>query len=123
MADRNRKAEAEVLRHNDALFDGGDGINENAHLWTLIRGMFDAPNRGYDFDDPDSFIADVLLTAADDFDLIESASESSEVVERTALRAGWRLRIAMELNRRYRAAALHRSKNAKLVEIPIGGDS
>jgi hypothetical protein len=70
--------------------------------------MFEAPDRGRQ-----SLLADALRCAADDFALLSAASSSDNaserVLERFAMRAEWRLRVALEMDERIEAAAKTRA--------------
>lgn len=97
-------AEPAAFKITRAAFDGGEGLRADCTPADLFSLMFEAPNGG------DSFLADVLRCAADEFELLEAAQHSDHpnetMLSRVCLRANWRIKVAIEVNRRMQAALM-----------------
>ncbi len=87
-------------------------VNPKAPLMTLVTAMFEAPNAPTAFKDPSAeFLSSVLLSIADDAEILEAASredtlDRTDTIGRCSLRAEWRARIAVEIARRLQTGAV-----------------
>jgi hypothetical protein len=102
-----KKTDSEVIRVT--AFTGGE-VNREAPLLTLVKAMFDAPDVPVSFADPGAeFMANVLMTLADESELAEAADNELDlgpVRERAHYRVGFRSRIAVEIARHMQAGEL-----------------
>jgi hypothetical protein len=103
-ADKIRADRPHPLAASEVLFDNGS-VREDLTLLRLVRGMFEAPNRSRTGNTTVDFLSDVLLSGADDAELMQAAANEgtldlSPVIDRAALRASWRAIFAVEIARR-----------------------
>lgn len=91
---------------NDKVLDGGEGFDPAATVGDLIRLLFEAPNR-----QGQGLLTDVLLCTADEAAMLSYCQNNDDgmlgdVMARVTLRMEWRAKIAIELDKRMRAAEL-----------------
>lgn len=88
-------------------FDGGEDLRQDSTAADLFDVVFEGEAG------PDGLLDGAIQCALDDFEIIEYAMADEEnlapLVRRFARRANWRLKVAIEVDRRMRAAEPDRS--------------
>lgn len=104
-AERAANPNLNAWKHTGTAFDGGEDIDAGATAADMIGLVFEAPNRG-DFG-RGNLLRDVLLSVADEVELIGEAMQSDflnkDALARWALRTTYRVRVAVEADKRSRA--------------------
>ena len=121
-----RESDRAALRlGNGAIFDGEGGVSEDASIGDLILAMFEASNRTFRGTSREALLANVLLSTADDLELVRAATfegdglDHSDAIERANLRAEYRLRIVVELARRMGADVTPADLLRMVAERPV----